>query len=112
MASGGRWTEVLYQHESPVAQRILAIDEEIASLDGAVARTVLWSGVAVFLLSVFAIVLTEIGSGDAPFGFLLIATTIAAAPVAVLSLNLSINRARRRRLERELDSLIDQGSLS
>jgi hypothetical protein len=99
---------VRYRHESPVAPRILAIDDEIAALDGAVATTVLWSGVGLLLFAMFAMAVTEMGSRDATLGFLLIASTLAAAPLAILGLHLSCNRSRRRRLERELDTLIDR----
>ena len=101
-----------YCEASPVAQRILAIDDEIAALDGAVDRTVMWSGVGIVLLSMFGFMLAVLGSDQSRLGFFLITTTIAAAPMAILGLHLSSNRARRRRLERELDSLIDQGSPS
>jgi hypothetical protein len=95
-----------------VALRILAIDDEIAALDGAADRTVLWSGVGLALLGVFGFAFAVLGTDHSTFGFFLITTTIAAAPMAILGLHLSSNRARRRRLERELDSLIDQGSPS
>ena len=101
--------DVLQQQDSPVALRILAIDDEIAALDGGVDISVLWACAALVLFSVLALVLTVLGSRQATFGLLLITTTIAAAPLAILGLHLSSNRAQRRRLERELDSLIDQG---
>jgi Flp pilus assembly protein TadB len=96
---------------SPRAERILQIDDEIAALERISSNPLRYGVNLIALLLVLVAVVVVASSGwEVAWLFLIrLFSIIVGVPAVIYAALLTSNRRQRRRLERELDKLIEDG---